>query len=162
MIPILYMKSLKIIKFITGMVIFFTILVGCDGKKIGTNVDEINALKEGFMNPPSSAKPGVYWYFMDGNISKQGITADLESMKQAGIGSLIFLEVNVGIPRGKVDFFNPEWQDLFKFAESECRRLDIRVTLGVGPGWTGSGGPWVTPNQSMQQLVLIRQSARIY
>ncbi|MCR8560239.1 glycosyl hydrolase [Mucilaginibacter sp. BJC16-A38] len=110
-------------------------------------------LKKGFLNPPASAKPGVYWYFMDGNMTAASITKDLEAMKKAGIGNLIFLEVNVGIPRGKVDFLSDEWQELFKHAVKESERLGIEITLGIGPGWTGSGGPWVPANQSMQHLV---------
>ncbi|MDB5275730.1 MAG: acetyl xylan esterase [Ferruginibacter sp.] len=110
-------------------------------------------IKAGFMNPPESARPGVYWYFMDGNRTKESMTKDLESMKKAGIGNLVFLEVNVGVPRGKVDFLSEEWQDLFKHAVREAERLGIEITLGVGPGWTGSGGPWVPASQSMQHLV---------
>lgn len=116
-------------------------------------ISETDPLAQGFMSPPDSARPGVYWYFMDGNLSKEGMTKDMESMKQAGIGNVIFLEVNVGIPRGPVDFLSDQWQELFKHAVSECRRLGIRMTLGIGPGWTGSGGPWVSPGQSMQHLV---------
>ncbi|WP_217452331.1 glycosyl hydrolase [Mucilaginibacter humi] len=82
---------------------------------------------------------------MDGNMTKASITKDLESMKKAGIGNLVFLEVNVGVPRGPVNFLSPQWQDLFKHAVRESERLDIEITLGIGPGWTGSGGPWVKP-----------------
>ncbi|HBE43685.1 MAG TPA: glycosyl hydrolase, partial [Bacteroidales bacterium] len=110
-------------------------------------------LKVGFINPPDSSRPGVYWYFMDGNIERKAITADLESMKEEGIGYVVFLEVNVGVPRGKVDFLSEEWQELFKHAVRESERLGIRIILGSGPGWAGSGGPWVTPAQSMLHLV---------
>ncbi|MDP2336497.1 MAG: glycosyl hydrolase [Bacteroidota bacterium] len=110
-------------------------------------------LKKAFLNPPESARPGVYWYFMDGNMSKEAMTKDLESMKKVGIGNLVFLEVNVGIPRGPVDFLSDEWQDLFKHAVREAERLGIAITLGVGPGWSGSGGPWVSGKESMQHLV---------
>ncbi|NOX64833.1 MAG: glycosyl hydrolase [Chlorobi bacterium] len=117
-------------------------------------VSETNSsLREGFINPPDSARPGVYWYFMDGNLSREGITADLESMKEAGIGNVLFLEVNVGVPRGPVDFLSEEWQELYKHAVREAERLGIEITLGSGPGWAGSGGPWVKPEQSMQHLV---------
>ncbi len=119
----------------------------------GCNVAEVDALKEGFKNPPDSARPGVYWYFMDGNLSREGMTKDLESMKAAGIGNVLFLEVNVGVPRGKIDFLSNEWQDLFRHAVKECERLGIELTLGSGPGWAGSGGPWVKPEQSMRHLV---------
>ncbi|MDO9152703.1 MAG: glycosyl hydrolase [Paludibacter sp.] len=110
-------------------------------------------LRKGFLNPPESARPGVYWYFMDGNISKEAITADLESMKKVGVGHVLFLEVNVGVPRGKVDFMSEEWMDLFTYMVRESERLGIIVSLGVGPGWNGSGGPWVTGAQSMKHLV---------
>jgi hypothetical protein len=125
------------------------ILSGCGKGSTG----EKRRLAECFVNPPDSTRPGVYWYFMDGNLSREGMTADLESMKAAGIGSVLFLEVNVGIPRGKVDFMSDEWLDLFKHARKECERLGITMKLGLGPGWTGSGGPWVKPEQSMQHLV---------
>jgi len=106
-----------------------------------------------FKNPPASARPGVYWYFMDGWMSRSGIKKDLESMKKAGIGRVIFLEVNVGIPKGPVNFLSKQWYELFIYAVAECRRLGIAMTLGVGPGWAGSGGPWIIAAQSMQQLV---------
>jgi hypothetical protein len=129
---------------------------GCTKKTIAptqTDISGIAALRAGFSNPPAWARPGVYWYFMDGNLSEEGMTKDLESMAEAGIGNLIFLEVNVGVPRGRVDFLSDRWLALFAHAEKECRRLNIDMTLGIGPGWSGSGGPWVAPEQSMQHLV---------
>ncbi|MEH6307166.1 glycosyl hydrolase [Olivibacter sp. CPCC 100613] len=117
------------------------------------SAQDINLLRQDFIHPPSSAKPGVYWYFMDGNMTAESMTKDLEAMKVAGIGNLIFLEVNVGVPRGQVDFLSEEWTSLFAHAEREARRLGIEITLGIGPGWTGSGGPWVRGDQSMQHLV---------
>lgn len=118
----------------------------------GDNQSE-ETLKKQFLNPPYSARPGVYWYFMDGNLSKEAMTKDLESMKKVGIGNLVFLEINVGIPRGPVDLLSDQWQELFKHAVREAERLGIAITLGVGPGWSGSGGPWVSGKQSMQHLV---------
>ncbi len=59
-------------------------------------------LVKNFLTPPDAARPGVYWYFMDGNLNGKEMTADLEAMKQAGIGNLVFLEVNVGVPKGPV------------------------------------------------------------
>ena len=118
-----------------------------------SNIKSSDPLTQGFINPPDSTRPGVYWYFMDGNIDRNAITADLESMKEAGIGYVVFLEVNVGVPRGQVDFLSEEWQELYRHAVREAERLGIRIILGSGPGWAGSGGPWVTPSQSMVHLV---------
>ncbi len=110
-------------------------------------------LEQGFRNPPESARPWVYWFVMDGNLTREGITADFEAMKRAGIGGVIMMEVDVGIPRGPVKFMSPEWRALFKHAVAEAERLGLQITLNAGPGWTGSGGPWVKPEQSMQHLV---------
>jgi len=142
---------------ITIVVLIFILLVqiACfaNGDQPDKKEVQRSTLVQGFVTPPDSTSPGVYWYFMDGNISRKGMTEDLESMKMAGIGSVIFLEVNVGIPRGPVTFLSEEWQDLFKHAVKEAERLGISLTLGSGPGWAESGGPWVEPAQSMQHLV---------
>ncbi len=119
-------------------------------------VSAAGTLEQEFASPPESCRPGVYWYFMDGNLSREGMTRDLEAMKEAGLGCLVFLEVNVGVARGPVDFLSERWQDLFVHAVREAERLGISITLGAGPGWTGSGGPWVRPEQSMQHLVASR------
>jgi hypothetical protein len=115
--------------------------------------DGLAEIKKGFLSPPNEAKPGVYWYFMDGNSSKEGMTKDLEAMKKAGISSAVYLEVNVGVPRGNVDLLSDKWFDHFLHALKEAERLDIQIVLGIGPGWTGSGGPWVPMDKSMQHLV---------
>lgn len=115
--------------------------------------DDLRPLRAGFRQPPDSVRPGVYWYFMDGNLSAAGMRKDLISMKEAGIGRAVFLEVNVGVPQGPVDFLSPRWFELFRYMVHEADSLGIALTLGVGPGWAGSGGPWITAGQSMQQLV---------
>ena len=108
---------------------------------------------EEFLSPPDTARPWVYWFIMDGNLTREGITADFESMKEQGIGGAILMEVNVGVPRGNVDFMSDEWQQLFAHAVHEAERLGLQLTLNSGPGWTGSGGPWITPEKSMWFLV---------
>ena len=110
-------------------------------------------LAQQFQNPPDSARPGVYWYFLNGNLNGKEMTADMESMKAAGIGNLVFLEVDIGTPVGPVAFMSPKWQELFVQAVRDAERLGIDITLGIGPGWCGSGGPWVKPEQAMQHLV---------
>ena len=110
-------------------------------------------LKKSFQNPPESSKPGVYWYFMDGNLSRTEMTKDLESMKAVGINNLIFLEVGIGVPRGPIGFMSEQWQELYVHAVREAERLGIKILLGAGPGWCGSGGPWVKAEESMKHLV---------
>ena len=113
-----------------------------------------------FQAPPDSARPWVYWFIMDGNLTQEGITADLEAMRDQGIGGVILMEVNVGVPRGNVDFMSDEWQRLFAHAVHETERLGLQLTLNSGPGWTGSGGPWITPEKSMWHLVAAEKTVR--
>ena len=118
-------------------------------------VASADALQSAFDAPPQSTKPWVYWYFMDGHITRQGLTNDLEAMKKAGIGGAIFLTVNLGVPKPQkpVEFMSAEWQDLYAHMIKEADRLGIAISLGVGPGWSGDGGPWLKPEQTMQHLV---------
>jgi hypothetical protein len=110
-------------------------------------------LAGGFAAPPPSARPWVYWFVMDGNLNREGITADFEAMKHVGLGGALFMEVDVGIPKGPVKFMSAPWRELFKHANAEAARLGLVMTMPASPGWTGSGGPWVKPEQSMQKLV---------
>ncbi len=95
-------------------------------------------LEMGFRQPPHSARPWVYWFVMDGNLTREGITADFEALKRAGIGGMIMMEVDVGIPRGPVRFMSPEWRGLFKHAVGEAKRMGLQITLNAGPGCIGS------------------------
>ncbi len=140
------MKTVQISECVTALVLLLLSFFCC----VPVEGDE---LSDGFLNPPDSARPWVYWFFMDGNLSKEGMTADLEAMQAAGIGGVIIMEVNVGIPRGPVEFVSDAWCALFKHAVEEAERLGLQITLNAGPGWTGSGGPWVKAEQSMQHLV---------
>ena len=73
-------------------------------------------------------------------------------MKRLGIGGVVIMEVDVGIPRGPVRFMSPEWRQHFEHVLAEATRLGIEIDLNAGPGWTGSGSPWIKPEQSMQQI----------
>ena len=130
-----------------------TLLVAVVLGLLGARLFGADDLARAFARPPAQARAWVYWYFMDGLMTREGLTADLEAMKRAGIGGAIFLEVNIGLPRGPVEFMSPQWQALFTHAVREADRLGIEIALGTGPGWCGSGGPWIQPEQSMQHLV---------
>jgi hypothetical protein len=114
--------------------------------------DQDRAILE-FIQPPDDARPWVYWYFMDGHLTREGMAADLEAMKKAGLGGGIFLEAGIGIEPGPVEFMSEPWQELVGLAFSHADRLGLQLALAAGPGWCGTGGPWVSPDQSMQHLV---------
>ena len=109
-------------------------------------------LLDSFRNPPDSARPQTWWHWMNGNVTKQGITLDLEAMQRIGIGGVQNFDAGTGIPKGPVVYLSPEWLDLKKHAINEAKRLGLEFTMHNCPGWSSSGGPWITPEQSMQQL----------
>jgi len=110
------------------------------------------ALRSGFLNPPETAWPWVYWIWSNGNLSREGITADLEAMRRVGIRGVLIMEVELEVPKGPVRFMSSEWRELFRHAIKEASRLGITVVMNNDGGWCGSGGPWITPELSMQVL----------
>ena len=116
------------------------------------NLDTSKGLSASFLNPPDAARPWVYWFWINGNITREGITADLEAMERVGIGGVLIMEVD-GSPQGPVAFGTGTWQEMFRFACQEAGRLGLEINMNDGAGWTGSGGPWNTAENSMQQLL---------
>ncbi len=112
-----------------------------------------DVMRQHFVNPPASARPWVYWFWLNGNITEQGIKADLQAMAKVGIGGVLIMEVDQGAPVGPVDFMGPNWQILFRVMVKEAARLGIEVNMNNDAGWNGSGGPWITPDKSMQKVV---------
>ena len=112
--------------------------------------------EEGFLNPPESAKPRTWWHWTNGNITKEGITKDLEWMKRAGIGGMQLADVSSGqgqTVKEKLLFGSPEWLDAVRHAASEAQRLNLEMTIFSSAGWSLTGGPWVKPEQAMKKLV---------
>ncbi len=106
-----------------------------------------------FQQPPASARPWVYWFPLNGNLTKEGITADFEAMARVGIGGALYMEVDQGAPKGPAHFAGPLWMDLFSHACHEAKRLGLEINMNNDAGWCGSGGPWITPELSMQRVV---------
>ncbi len=105
-----------------------------------------------FFRPPDSAKPWAYWVWLNGNVTQEGITKDLEEMKREGInGVLIFQAGDRGTPPG-VEFLGAQWHEMFRHTLRECERLGISVSMGICDGWN-AGGPWITQDEANKQLV---------
>ena len=114
-------------------------------------------LTAAFDNPPQEAKPVIIWQWMDGWVTKEGITHDLEAFAAAGLGGV--QNFQVGGP-AQTDFVregctigSPEWQELMRFAMQECARLGLTFGTHNCPGWSSSAYPDVTPEYSMLELV---------
>ncbi len=110
-----------------------------------------------FFSPPDSAAPHTWWHWMNGNVTREGITADLESMKRVGIRSATIVTAGISIPDGPAKYLSPEWLAMLKFAAQEADRLGLKIGMGNCAGWSSSGGPWITPESSMQMIVSSEQ-----
>ena len=121
-------------------------------------------LYSGFRQPPPEARPRIWWRWMGTQISKEGITRDLEALKNVGIGGVIWFQIgpnvddsallnnpNTTLP--KVKPLTKEWWQLIQFAVKESERLGLTFSIQNCMGFSTSGGPWITPEQSMQKLI---------
>jgi len=113
-------------------------------------------LEAGFMNPPDEAKPRVWWHWMNGNITQDGIRKDLEWMDRAGIGGFQNFDAGLTTPQvvdHRLIYMTPEWKDAFGFATALADSLGLEMAIAGSPGWSESGGPWVEPEQAMKKYV---------
>jgi hypothetical protein len=106
-----------------------------------------------FARPSAGARPYTYWMWMNGHITKEGITLDLETMHRGGIGGAYIYNNAVGIPRGPVDYNSETWKELVLHAVKEADRLELVLSIHNSPGYSGTGGPWIPPDLSMRELV---------
>ncbi len=110
-------------------------------------------LEDSFRRPPVSSRPRTFWHWMNGNVTRAGITLDLEAMKRAGLGGALIFDGGAYLPAGPVKYLSEPWREMIRHAVREADRLGLVGGMHNGPGWSSTGGPWVTPERSMQQLV---------
>ncbi|TCD28554.1 hypothetical protein EZ456_03960 [Pedobacter psychrodurus] len=115
-----------------------------------------------FLNPPESAKPGVLWMWMGANLSKAGITKDLEALKKEGFNRTTMFSLadvttpwagEIGkSPTPEIVSWTEPWWALVRHAAQESKRLGMDFGMFNGPSYESSGGPWITPALSMQEI----------
>ncbi len=115
-----------------------------------------DTLDDGFSNPPQSARPRVWWHWMNGNVTEEGIKLDLEWMKRIGIGGIQNFDAELRTPQvveKRLVYMTPEWKRAFRFAAETADRLGLEMAIAASPGWSESGGPWVKPEDGMKKIV---------
>jgi hypothetical protein len=115
-----------------------------------------DSLKSGFENPPNGARPRVWWHWMNGNITEQGIKLDLEWMHRAGIGGFQNFDAALQTPQvvdKRLAYMTPEWKHAFKYATTLADQLGMEEAIAGSPGWSESGGPWVPGPEGMKKYV---------
>jgi hypothetical protein len=124
---------------------------------------ENSQLKANFRNPPKSAKPVVWWHWVGSNVTREGITKDLEWMQRVGIGGFQAFDVSIGggqTVEKKVKFMTPEWLELIKHTAAEADRLGLEMTMVTAAGWSETGGTWVKPLEAMKKIVWSKTQLR--
>ena len=114
------------------------------------------SLADGFRNPPASARPRVWWHWMNGNVTEEGIKLDLEWMKRIGIGGVQNFDAQLQTPQvveKRLIYMTPEWKHAFRFAVQTADRLGLEFAIAASPGWSETGGPWVKPEDGIKKLV---------
>jgi hypothetical protein len=114
-------------------------------------------LKQAFLHPPEQAKPWMFWYWMYGAVTKEGITADLQAMKKVGIEGAYLMPIkgpgNPPLINPPATQLSPRFWEMVKFAMSEADRIGVKLAFHDCDGFAVSGGPWITPEMSMQKVV---------
>lgn len=109
-----------------------------------------------FKEPPQSARPRVWWHWMNGNVTKDGIAKDLEWMKRVGIGGLQNFDANLATPlivQKRLVYMHPDWKDAFHFAAQKADDLGLELAIASSPGWSETGGPWVQAQDGLKKVV---------
>jgi len=149
----LYKKSFLFF-FLLG--ISFLLLIACfsvGGREISKNDQPY---KEIFKNPGKDHYPETWFHFIGGNVSKEGITADLEAIAAAGISGIQLFHGQFGGEwpgvSPQIKALSESWDDLIVWTAEECKRLDLKFTMQNCPGWSYAGGP----ENSMRHMVYSR------
>jgi hypothetical protein len=150
----------------TRFVLFFSFIVPliCIPSFSQTNRDQ---LADTFISPPNNARPKVWWRWMGGQISRAGITRDMEALKKAGFGGVVFFQLDfdpsINITSKvtpEIKIFSSEWWSMLQFAIQEANRCGLEFTFQNAMGFSTHGGPWITPEMSMQKLVWSETAAK--
>jgi len=143
-----------------SVITLFVVLLWCFTKpvqaQVKPRVSTQDKLKQAFLHPPQAAKPWVFWYWIQSAVSREGITADLQAMKEAGIGGAYLMSIkgpaDSSLMTPPVQQLTPKWWQMVRFAMTEADRLGIKLAMHDCDGFAVAGGPWITPEMSMQKL----------
>ncbi len=142
----------NIISLLKSILLLAVLSVSCSKKDV-VSMDDLRA---GFENPPVEARPQVWWHWMNGNITKDGIYKDIMWMKNSGIAGFHHFDATIYLPQivdKRLVYMDEGWKDAFRYAVSLADSLGMPVTIASSPGWSSTGGPWVKPENAMKKLV---------
>ena len=106
-----------------------------------------------FRDPPVEVRPQTLYFWMNGNVTAAGIDADLQAIRDVGLGGVMMFDGSSDVPKGPVDYLGKQWLGLMTHMMDRAGALGLKAGLHNAPGWSSSGGPWIAPAQAMQQIV---------
>ena len=140
--------------------LFIIVLIfGCQTNgenKLGSTTSvTLDELSQNFKYPAIEYRPETWFHLNGNNISKEGLTLDLEAIKAAGLqGIHLFNKAGRLYPDvAPVKILSPEWEDMIRHAADECKRLGLKFTMQNCPGWSMTGGPWVPAEEAQREVV---------
>jgi hypothetical protein len=137
--------------FAVAVVSFTSLIVGAQ-----KNAPAPDHLYKGFLSPGNAAKPRVWWHWMNGNITRDGIRKDLQWMNRVGIGGFQNFDAALATPQiveKRLTYMTPDWIDAFRLTAKMADSLKLEMAIAGSPGWSESGGPWVKPEDGMKKIV---------
>ncbi|MDB4919575.1 glycosyl hydrolase [Mucilaginibacter sp.] len=159
--PLRGMKSIADMKKFIQIILLYLCMPGwltlSVSAQVGGRVMVKDELEQTFLHPPQAAKPWVFWYWMQASITREGITADLKALQKEGIGGVYLMTIK---GPATPSYINPPvqqltkpWWDMIRFAMSEADKYGVKVAMHDCDGFAVAGGPWITPELSMQKVV---------
>ena len=118
-------------------------------------------MERNFIKPPDSARPRVWWHWLSGNVTKEGITADLEWMHRINLGGFQMFDGDLSTPRfveKPLIWMTPEWKDAWHHAATEANRLHLEMGMAASGGWSETAGPWVQPAAGYEEVCVERDN----
>lgn len=120
-----------------------------------TTAQTDDPLAEGFNTPPNSAKPRVWWHWMNGNVTWEGAKEDMDWMNRVGIGGLMSFDAGRTTPQVvevRLPYMTDGWKEVFANTAEYADQVGLELAVAASPGWSETGGPWVTAEDAMKKM----------
>ncbi|MDR0537301.1 MAG: hypothetical protein LBH04_04535 [Tannerellaceae bacterium] len=143
--------------FLSNSISFLQAQVAGNDISVIQNGETLGSLAQQFAKPSDAYKPHVWWHWLGSNFSKEGMSKDIRAMKETGIGGVIIFNAPSWLdtqqnPWPRQTYRSIAYWDAFGHALAEAKKLNMKVGMHNSPGWSTTGGPWISPEQGMQAV----------
>src|SRR5262245_56099606 len=139
----------------TALILTFAVSIAQDGHAQSASQPPADSLIAGFRAPPDTAHPRVWWHWMNGNVSWDGVQKDMDWMKRVGIAGLQSFDAGRTTPQvveEHLPYMSEGWKRVFRSTAAYAQQLNLELGIAASPGWSETGGPWVTAADAMKKM----------